>query len=115
AVAANRHAYTLIAQPQGWEWQIVREAAYALPLRPDTTVYAIRSTLLHDRATRRAFADEFGTLSSDTEWAVSEMLKCALRRRFPSGPPAGFGYKLTTGLEAPAPGAFDLVIDMRKL
>ena len=112
--AAHHHAYTLIAQPQGREWQIVLDAAMRMPPARHTKVYVIRPGI-EDRATRRIFADEFGSLSSDTEWAVSEMLKCALRRRFASGTPAGFGYRLYSGTQAPSAGAFDLVIDMRKL
>jgi hypothetical protein len=114
ALAANRHAYTLIAQPQGREWQIVREAVAAMPLVPGTKVFMVQTTVA-DRATRRTFADEFGSLSSDTDWAVTEMFKCALRRRFPSGPPAGFRYTLDAGTNAPRAGLFDLVIDMRTL
>ena len=114
SVAANHHAYTLIAEPQGREWQIVLDAAMRMPPNKATAVYVIRPGI-EDRATRRVFADEFGSLSSDTEWAVSEMLKCALRRRFADGPPAGFGYKLDSGFGAPRASRFDLVIDMRKL
>ncbi len=114
AVAANRHAYTLIAEPQGWEWQIVHDAAFSLPITRAVDIYAIRSTI-EDRATQRTFADEFGSLSSDTEWAVSEMLKCALRDRFPSGLPESFSYTLTTGLEPPYGGRYDKIIDMRTL
>ena len=114
AVAANRHAYTLIAEPQGWEWQIMRDAAMSSSLEPGMKVYVVQSSI-KDRGTQRIFADEFGSLSSDTDWAVAEMFKCALRRRFPSGLPAGFTYTLTSGLHAPRKGSFDLVIDMRKL
>ena len=113
-LAAHLHAYTLIAVPQGREWQIVRDAALRMAPAQHTKVYAIRAGI-EDRATRRIFADEFGSLSSDTEWAVSEMLKCALRSRFPSGPPSGFGYSFESGTEPPRAGAFDIVIDMRKL
>jgi hypothetical protein len=114
AVAANRHAYTLIAQPQGFEWQIMLDAALRMPLKSDMKVYVIRPSI-EDRATQRLFADEFGSLSSDTDWAVVEMFKCALRRRFPAGLPEGVAYTLTSGEAAPRDGAFDLVIDMRKL
>jgi fermentation-respiration switch protein FrsA (DUF1100 family) len=114
AVAANRHAYTLIAEPQGWEWQIMLDAAMSSPLEPGMKVYVVQSSV-KDRATQRIFVDEFGSLSSDTDWAVAEMFKCALRRRFPSGLPAGFTYTLTSGRDAPREGSFDLVIDMRKL
>jgi hypothetical protein len=114
AVLANRQAYTLIAQPHGWEWQIVRDAVLPMPLKADTKVYMVRPAI-EDRATRRIFADEFGSLSSNSDWAAQEMFKSALRRRFPSGLPAGLAYTLTSGLDVPRRGAFDVVIDMRKL
>jgi hypothetical protein len=113
-VAANRNAYELIARSQGWEWKIVRNAALQMPLTSHTRVYMIRPEI-GDRATRRTFADEFGTLSSDTDWCAYEMLKSALRRRFPAGLPAGLGYTFRSGTDAPRPGTFDLVIDMRTL
>ncbi|MGH8636585.1 MAG: site-specific integrase, partial [Burkholderiales bacterium] len=111
AVAANRHAYTLIAEPQGWEWQIMLDAASRF--EPGMKVYVIHSSTAN-RATQRTFADEFGSLSSDTDWAVEAMFNCALRRRFPSGVPAST-YTLRAGPEAPHGGTFDLVIDMRQL
>jgi hypothetical protein len=114
AIAAHRHAYKLIAEPQGWEWQTMLDAAMSLPPRPGMRVYVIQSSV-QSRATQRIFADEFGSLSSDTDWAVSEMFKCALRRRFPSGLPAGFSYRLDAGKAAPREGSFDLLIDMRTL
>ena len=114
AVLANRHAYTLIAQPQGWEWAIVRDAVQSLELGSATKVYMIRPRL-EDRATRRVFADEFGTLSSNSDWAAAEMFKSALRVRFPQGLPAGIAYTLSSGLDVPRHGSFDAVIDMRGL
>jgi len=114
AVGANRHAYSLIAEPQGFEWQIMLDAALRMPLESDLKIYVIRPSI-DDRATQRIFADEFGSLSSDTDWAVVEMFKCALRRRFPSGLPEGVAYTLTSGQEAPREGKFDIVIDMREL
>lgn len=114
AVSANRYAYTLIAEPQGREWQIVLVGAMSNALKPGMKIYVIQSSI-DDRATQRIFADEFGSLSSDTDWAVAEMFKCALRRRFPAGLPEGFTYTLTSGEKAPREGKFDLVIDMRTL
>ncbi len=113
-VLANRHAYTLIAQPQGWEWAIVRDAVRTLALGAGTHVYMIRPTI-EDRATRRIFADEYGSLSSNSDWAAAEMFKSALRVRFPNGLPPGLSYTLSSGLDVPRPGTFDVVVDMRKL
>lgn len=114
ALLANRHAYGLIALPQGYEWDIVRDAVRSLDLGAATRVYVIRPAL-EDRATRRVFADEFGSLSSSSDWATAEMFKSALRLRFPHGLPAGVSYTFASGLEVPRDGSFDAVIDMRRL
>jgi hypothetical protein len=113
-VLASRHAYSLIAVPQGWEWAIVRDAVRSIQLGASTRVYVVRPAL-EDRATHRIFGDEFGSLSSNSDWAASEMFKSALRLRFPEGLPAGLAYTLSSGLDVPRHGSFDVVIDMRKL
>ena len=86
AVLANRHAFDLIAEPQGREWSLVRDAVRTLRLGADTTVYIVTPTLDH-RSTQRVFSDEFGSLSSDSDWVPAEMFKAALRERFPKGLP----------------------------
>ena len=113
-VLAHGHAYRLIAQPQGWEWAIVRDAVRSLALGAGTRIYMIRPTI-DDRATLRIFADEYGSLSSNSDWAAVEMFRSALRLRFPNGLPPGLTYTLSSGLDVPRPGTFDAVIDMRKL
>lgn len=114
AVLASRHSYQLIAQPQGLEWSIVRDAARRIRFDALTRIYLIRPAI-EDRATIRTYADEFGSLSSNSEWATAEMFKSALRLRFPTGLPAGRSYSLASGLDVPRTGAFDVVIDMRAL
>jgi hypothetical protein len=114
AVLANRNAFTLIAEPQGREWAIVRDGVQRMPLIPELKVYVIRPRL-EDRSTVRVFEDEFGSLSSNSDWATVEMFKTALRRLFPDGLPRRASYRLSSGLEVPYPGAYDYVIDMRTL
>ncbi len=116
AVLANRHSYLLIAQPQGREWAIVRDAVMHMPLhgRRPTDVYVLRPTI-EDRSTRQIFADEFGSLSSNSDWATVEMFKTALRARFPQGLPEGASYTFASGLYVPHPEVYDFVIDMRRL
>jgi hypothetical protein len=115
AVLANRNSFTLIAVPQHREWQLVRSSAYALPLDASTSVYIVRPQI-EDRSTDRVYADEFGSLSADADWAAKEMFKTAMRQRFQGRVPDGSAYAIYTGLVAPpAPGRYDLVLDMRAL
>lgn len=115
AVSAQRNAYTLIAEPQNREWELIQTAAQTLRLDADTDVYIIRPGV-DDRSTERIFDDEFGSLSSDADWASKEMFKAAMRERFPESLPAGSAYSIVTGAAPPpSPAAYDAVIDLRKL
>jgi hypothetical protein len=115
AVLAQRNTFTLIAEPQNREWQLVRSAAGSLRLASDTDVYIIRPQIA-DRSTERIYDDEFGSLSSDADWAAKEMFKAALRERFPATVADGKAYRLDTGQTPPAhPADYDLVLDMRRL
>ena len=70
--------------------------------------------VLGDRSTERVYADEFGSLTTDAEWAVQEMFGAAMRERFPTGLPQGVRYTLDTGVGPPGM-PFDLIIDLRVL
>jgi hypothetical protein len=114
-ISAQRNSFTLIAQPQSREWGLIQAAVDDLRLEADTDVYIIRPGIDH-RSTEEVFDDEFGSLSSDADWASKEMFKAALRERFPERLPPGYGVTLTTGLgPPPSPAAYDIVIDLRKL
>lgn len=115
AVLAHHNSYTLIAEPQSREWQLFHSAAAQLRLAPDTDVYIIRPTI-DDRSTEQVYDDEFGSLSSDADWAAKEMFKTALRERFPATVANGKSYRLETGWLPPTqPGNYDLVLDVRRL
>ena len=114
AVLADHNAFSLIAVPQGNEWTIVRDASRKIVPSKDTRVYIVTPTLA-DRSTRRVFADEFGSLSADSDWAPREMLKAALRHRFRSGLPRGDALSVTLSRLAPGLGRYSLIIDMRQL
>jgi hypothetical protein len=113
-VLAWHNAFTLIAEPQGREWALIETAADRLRLADDARVYLIRPSMEH-RSTKRIYADEFGSLTSDADWAAKEMFKSAIRERFPDGLPAGTSYLLTTGFGPPPPVGYDLVADLREL
>jgi hypothetical protein len=114
ALLARGHAFELIAEPQGREWQLVKAAADRLQLTGDTRVYLIRPSTAH-RSTERVYADEHGSLTTDADWPAKEMFKVALRERFPGGLPAGTALFLTTGFGPPPPVGYDLVADLREL
>jgi hypothetical protein len=111
---AHFNAHYLIAQPQSLEWQLIDGAVRRTPFTTATRVYVITPTL-GDRTTERVFGDEFGSLSSDSEWAPKEMFKAALYERFPVKLPPGGSYTFASGRAVPDEKAYDLVIDMRKL
>jgi hypothetical protein len=114
-VLAQRNAFTLIAEPQGREWQLVQAAASRLKPMKDAIVYVIRPSIDY-RSTERVYADEHGSLSADADWAAKEMFKAAMRERYPNGLPEGTGYSLFTGFGGPlAQYSYDLVVDLREL
>lgn len=113
-VSAAYNTYALIAVPQNREWTAMREAAERITPEVDTSVYIISPTL-GVRATRRSYSDEFGSLSSDSDWVPQEMFKTAMRERFPAGVPPQCRFTVTTSREAPDAAAdFDAVIDLRR-
>jgi hypothetical protein len=113
-VLAQHNALTLIAEPQGNEWRLIEEAAERLRLKDETRVYLIRPSIEH-RSTERVYADEYGSLTSDADWAAKEMFNAAMRERFPDGLPKGTEYLLTTGFGPPPPVGYDLIVDLRGL
>ncbi len=112
--AANRNTWTLLAEPQGNEWEMVLTPVMRATFKGPTKVYLI-SPALEDRSTAAVFADEFGSLSSDSDWALREMFHAAIRERYQGKLPKGFSYTVTVGHDDPAPKTYNMVIDMRKL
>ncbi len=114
AYTANRNAYQLVAEPQNNEWDVLRNGLVRGNFNKPTKVYAITPSV-DDRSTERVYFDEFGSLSSDSDWTPKEMVKAALHERFQGKLPKGGSYTFASGREVPAPGDYDLVIDMRRL
>lgn len=114
AWTANRNSLGLIAEPQGSEWELVQNAVSRTSFKPDTKVYCVLARA-DDRSTNRSFADEFGSISASTDGAAREIFKAALRDRYGSRLPKGVSYTFASGFDEPAGGAYDLVIDIRKL
>jgi hypothetical protein len=114
AFAANRNTYELIAEPQNAEWELVKNGLARLNFTKPTRLFIVLPALA-DRSTERVYADEFGSLSSDAEWTAKEMVAAALHERFKGKLPKGGSYTLEFGREPPLAGAYDKVIDLRKL
>ena len=112
-ITAHSNSVLLIARPQNYEWETIRAVVMRADFPKTSRIYIITPTR-EDRASVRIFADEFGAISSDSDWVSREMFKAALHERFPVKLPAGTNCKFTLGREVPEAKDYDLVIDMRK-
>jgi hypothetical protein len=108
---ARVQAYTLFALPQQEELALVEEGAKKLALLDRATVFIIRPTIDHTCAPQR-YSDEFGTLSTDSDWVPKEMLKLLLNGQVPDHSKR---YTFICGRSLPAGRTFPVVIDMRRL
>ncbi|HEY2676733.1 MAG TPA: hypothetical protein VGI65_07160 [Steroidobacteraceae bacterium] len=112
---AQHHAYALIAVPQGNEWQLIMTGAKHVRLdngRP--RIFAIASTPA-DISTATIYHDEFGSLSSNSEWVPREMFKRAMHDLHPEISNLDSRYDFATGPTLPAGQRFDVIIDMHRL
>ena len=114
AWVAHEQAFALIAEPQGHEWDLVQSAVLRANFVKPTAVYVITPTLA-ERSTERVYGDEFGSLSSVAASVSQDMVRAALHERFGDNLPKGGSYTFASGREVPAPKAYDVVIDMRRL
>jgi hypothetical protein len=108
---ARIQAYTLFALPQQEELALMEEGAKKVALLEKATVFIIRPTI-HDACAPQRYSDEFGTLSTDSDWAPKEMLKLLLNGRVPD---LSKRYTFICGRSLPAGRTFPVVIDMRRL
>lgn len=113
---ASYHAYALLAVPQGNEWQLIRQGAENVKLTTNTrpTVFAIEPTP-DDISTETVYHDEFGSLSSNSEWVPKEMFKRAMHDLHPQIPNIDQRYIFACGERLPSGQHFDVVIDLHRL
>lgn len=114
AYAANHNSFTLLAEPQAQEWELMRSAALRGNFTKAVRVRIITPAVT-DRSTRRIYGDEFGSLSSLDPLTSQEMFKAAVRERFGEKLPKGGSYTLVVASTEPEPGSFDLLVDLRRL
>jgi hypothetical protein len=115
-VMARHHAYALIAVPQGNEWELIVQGAKHVRLTPTVKprIFAIASSPA-DISTATIYHDEFGSLSSNSEWVPKEMFKRAMHDLHPEIANINARYEFSEGYKLPAGQHYDLIIDMRRL
>lgn len=112
---AQHHAYALIAVPQGNEWQLIESGAKHVHLDgPRQRIFAIASSPW-DISTATIYHDEFGSISSNSEWVPREMFKRAMHDLHPEVANLDSRYDFATGRTLPAGKRFDVIIDMHRL
>ncbi len=115
AMQAYQQSYHLIAEPQGREWNMIKNAVDRMQPGVSTEIYLIEPKPV-DRSTDRVYRDEFGSFTSNSEWAPAEMFKAAIHDRFPKGVPLSWHYEFYHGGDPPlASDHYDQIIDMRTL
>jgi len=112
-VTAHFNPLTLIALPQSCEWDLMHAAVMRADFPKASKIFIVIPSQ-SDRATERVFSDEFGSVTSDSDFEPKEMFKAALHERYQGKPPKGLNCVVSLGRELPAAGDYDLVIDMRK-
>ena len=113
--AAQHHVYALIAVPQGNEWELIMAGAKQVHLdgtRP--RIFAIKSTPA-DISTATIYHDEFGSLSSNSEWVPKEMFKRAMHDLHPGIANLDSRYDFFSGPKLPPDQRFDVIINLHRL
>jgi hypothetical protein len=113
---AQHHVYALIAVPQGNEWQLILSGAKHVRVNSSRRprIFAIASSPA-DISTASIYHDEFGSLSSNSEWVPKEMFKRAMHDLHPEIANIDTRYDFTTGPKLPAGQRYDVIIDMHRL
>jgi hypothetical protein len=111
---ARRQTFDLIAWPQGVELKLMEQGAEAINPATRPSVFVITPKPA-DHVTKHVFSDEFGSLSTDSDWAPKEMLKLIMHERFPRDHDIVHRYAFASGRSLPPGKTFDVVIDLRRL
>jgi hypothetical protein len=113
---AQHHVYALIAVPQGNEWQLIVQGAKHVHLDGQTRprIFAIASSPA-DISTASIYHDEFGSLSSNSEWVPKEMFKRAMHDLHPDVANLDSRYEFFQGYKLPPGERYDVIIDLHRL
>lgn len=111
---AGRQTMQLIAAPQAAELRAVEAGAARIPTSGVSRVF-VRIPVVTDVQSRPVFLDEFGSLSTDSDWTPKEMLKLVLGERYADSPEILPRYTYSAGHVAPTGPNYDVLIDLRAL
>jgi hypothetical protein len=112
---AQHHVYALIAVPQGNEWQLILSGAKHVRLEgAHPRIFVIASTPA-DISTATIYHDEFGSLSSNSEWVPKEMFKRAMHDLHPEIANLDSRYDFSSGPKLPPDQRYDVIIDLHRL
>jgi len=114
SLMARKQAYELLAVPQHEELELVRAESKKLDLTRDQKVYVITPTPEIAPA-HWLYSDEFGSLSTDSDWVPKEMMKLLFLEASPGVPTVRSLDHIVSGEKPPPPGLYDVVIDLRGL
>ncbi|GAC1502678.1 MAG: hypothetical protein NVS1B6_09470 [Steroidobacteraceae bacterium] len=114
--SAQHHVYALIAVPQGNEWQLIMAGAKHVRLDGShhPRIFVIKSTPA-DISTATIYHDEFGSLSTNSEWVPKEMFKRAMHDLHPGIANLDARYDFFSGSKLPADQRYDVIIDLHRL
>jgi hypothetical protein len=118
-LTAQHHAYALLAVPQGNEWQLILDGAKRVQLPkhagdPKPRIFAIASSPV-DISTATIYHDEFGSLSTNSEWVPKEMFKRAMHDLHPGIANVDARYELAQGYKLPLGQHYDVIVDLHRL
>ena len=113
---ARRQTSELIAQPQSAELRLLEAGAARINPAAHPRVFVLTPSP-QDHIAPQVFSDEFGSLSTDSDWVPKEMLKLIMRERFPAMSDVTHRYTFASGRELPKgqAQAFDVIIDLRRV
>lgn len=112
ALVASRNTFAHVAEPQGRDWDLVKNMVLRANFTKPTSVFII-TPAAGKTAERHQYGDISGLLPGGSDlWSV-EMLRAALHERFAKKLPKGGSYTVETGHERPGNKTYDVVIDLR--
>ena len=112
---AQYHPFALIAVTQGNEWKLIMDGAEHVSLgEHKPRIFAVASTP-SDRSTESIYHDEFGSLSTNSEWVPKEMFKRAMHDLRPNVANLETRYDFAEGPKLPSGQHYDVIIDLHRL
>ncbi len=108
---ARNQAYALMAVPQMKELALIKDGARQITPGWTARVFVVTPDA-DDSFAELTYADEFGSLSTASDWTPKEMLMDVLRERYPGVRDVRGMFTFATGEQRPARGQSDVIIDL---